>query len=265
MVTVHVDSVIRVPGALPGTWKRSQSRPLVITKKVEESEGVASFYLEAPPSSPPLTPHQAGQHLPVQVGDLNRSYSLSGPPGGKGYRISVKNIGQVSSALHSLKEGDTVTCFPPAGSFGPAALDPTSDVDAVVLVAAGVGITPMISMAYDATRPTAVVHAVRSGSAWPFREEIRAISAAADVPMKLRAFLSKPDAEDLSVAEAAVPDWEIAARRLRPEDLLQVAKELGSAMPMFCFCGPLPFAAPLMAALEEAGIPAANIKTESFG
>ena len=52
--------------------------------------------------------------------------------------------------------------------------------------------------------------------------------------MKLRAFLSRPDAEDLSVAEAAVPDWEIAARRVRAKDLLQVAKDLGAAMPMFC-------------------------------
>ena len=50
-----------------------------------------------------------------------------------------------------------------------------------------------------------------------------------------------------------------------PEDLLQVAKDLGATKPMFCFCGPLPFSAPLMAALEEAGIPAADIKSESFG
>ena len=266
VVTVRVDSVRRVPGALPGTWKQSQSRPLVISKKVDESEGVTSFYLKAPALDPrPLAPFISGQHMPVLIKGLNRSYSLSGNPGDDTYRISVKNIGQVSSALHKLQEGDEVTCFPPAGSFGPAALDARSEVDAVVLVAAGVGITPMVSMAYDATRPTAVIHAVKNGKQWPFRAEFRKISAAAPKTMKLRAFLSRPEEKDLAVANAAAHDWEIAARRVRAEDLLQVAKDLGATKPMFCFCGPLPFSAPLMAALEEAGIPAADIKSESFG
>ena len=105
---------------------------------------------------------------------------------------------------------------------------------------------------YDATRPTAVVHAVKNGRQWPFRDEFRRISANATLkhrgaPIKLRAFLSRAEEADLAAAEAPYreSEWEIAARRVSAEDLLKVAKDLGSSKPMFCFCGPLPFAAPL--------------------
>jgi len=268
VVVVKVDSVVRVAKGLPGHWTRARSRPLMLSKKVEESEGVVSFYLEAPTSTAPLAPFKAGQHMPVLLNGLNRSYSLSGDPKSSFYRITVKNIGQVSSALHGLKEGDLVECLPPAGSFGPASLPESSPVDAVVLVAAGVGITPMVSMAYSAKTnklPTAVVHAVRNAKQWPFRSEFQHISqrSAEEVPVKLRAFLSRPEEHDLDDEEGG---WKIAAKRVSVEDLLKIAfEDLGATNPLFCFCGPLPFSAPLQAALEEAGVSAANIKSESFG
>merc|ERR1712157_89154 len=276
VVHIRVDSVVRVAQGLPGTWKKARSRPLVISKKVDESEGVVSFYLEAPPSAPSLSPFSAGQHMPVLINGLNRSYSLSGNPScaESFYRISVKNIGQASSVLHDLKVGEMVECLPPAGSFGPASLqasDNSEAVDGVVLVAAGVGVTPMVSMAYAANKPTAVVHAVRDSKQWPFRDEFKNISTQSSVPIELRVFLSRPQEEDLSlVAESEKKrereiDWKVAARRVKVEDLLKVAEDLGASKPLFCFCGPLPFSAPLMAALEDAGIPAANIKSESFG
>ena len=273
VVHIRVDSVVKVAQGIPGTWKKARSRPLVISRKVDESEGVVSFYLEAPPSAPSLAPFKAGQHMPVLIDGLNRSYSLSGNPScAESYRISVKKIGQVSSVLHGLKVGEVVECLPPAGSFGPASLKASGDdseaVDAVVLVAAGVGITPMVSMAYAANKPTAVVHAVRNAKQWPFHDEFKSISAQAGVPIELRAFLSRPEEEDLNLVaatEKSESDWKIAARRVNSEDLLKVAEDLGASRPLFCFCGPLPFSAPLMAALEDAGIPAANIKSESFG
>ena len=49
------------------------------------------------------------------------------------------------------------------------------------------------------------------------------------------------------------------------EDLLKAAGDLGASRPLFCFCGPLAMTAPLQAALEEAGVPAARIKSETFG
>merc|ERR1712118_361998 len=49
VVHIRVDSVVKVAQGIPGTWKKARSRPLVISRKVDESEGVVSFYLEAPP------------------------------------------------------------------------------------------------------------------------------------------------------------------------------------------------------------------------
>jgi len=264
VVVVRVESVKKVAMASPGTWTLAPSRPLVIAKKVEESESVVSFHLKAPPSSPGLAPFEPGQHMPVQINGLNRSYSISGG-GGDFYRITVKKMGAVSSALHELSEGDEVECFPPAGNFGPASLPAGSDVDGVVLVAAGVGITPMIPMAHASSLPTAVVHAVKNGKQWPFRRELQEVAAAPGAPtMKLRAFLSRPCDQDMA-EEKEGRGWEVERRRVVAEDLLQAAKDLGSSRPLFCFCGPLAFSAPMQAALEEAGVPAANIKSESFG
>lgn len=97
-----------------------------------------------------LPPFKAGQHLPVELkvpgqpDRISRSYSLSGSPGTGAYRISVKreDHGIASTFLHSgLGIGGMIEARPPAGDF----ILPGGQ-GAILLVSAGVGVTPMISM-----------------------------------------------------------------------------------------------------------------------
>ena len=96
---------------------------------------------------------QVGQYLSIELTPENsenieiRQYSLSDKPNGKSYRISIKreqgeHRGLMSNHLHDhLAVGDLVDLHAPAGDFF------LTDIKtAVVLVSAGVGITPMQAM-----------------------------------------------------------------------------------------------------------------------
>ena len=133
-------------------------RPLVIRDKVRESEDVASFYL-VPGDGEPLPPYRPGQFLTFRVsvpgheGAEIRSYSLSDSPEHDAYRVTIKRIAQditgqkpglVSSFFHDrLEPGDVIEAKAPAGVF---TVDPRENYRPVVLVGAGIGITPILSM-----------------------------------------------------------------------------------------------------------------------
>ena len=94
-------------------------------------------------------PHRAGQHLPIRVllpgaeKPSLRTYTLSVAPSDGVYRISVKREGAVSKYLHdTLKEGDIIEARAPAGAF---TID-AGEQRPAVLLAAGVGVTPLLAM-----------------------------------------------------------------------------------------------------------------------
>jgi uncharacterized protein len=89
-----------------------QWRPFRVSKIVEESAVIRSFHLE-PTDGAGITPHAAGQFLPIRVvpkesaAPLIRTYSLSVAPSDGFYRLTVKRGGVVSSFLHDhLREGE---------------------------------------------------------------------------------------------------------------------------------------------------------------
>lgn len=86
-----------------------------------------------------------GQTLTVKRGDERRSYSICAPLGHPP-RIGVREVagGAVSGwMVHELRAGDTIEVQEPSGSFTP---DLTAGGNHV-LIAAGSGITPMLSIA----------------------------------------------------------------------------------------------------------------------
>ncbi len=90
----------------------------------------------------------AGSHVDVHIGEgLVRQYSLCGKPGDLDrYRIAVKNEPQSrggSRSMHErVQEGDILTVSAPRSNF-----ELREDVDHTVLIAGGIGITPLLSMA----------------------------------------------------------------------------------------------------------------------
>ncbi|WP_194435686.1 NO-inducible flavohemoprotein [Vibrio sp. A621] len=139
-----------------GGWRGA--REFVIYKKTPESDLVTSFELR-PADGEAIADFQPGQYLGIEVKPSNgehveiRQYSLSQAPNGTSYRISVKREGTqdaegsyqglVSHYLHNeLQAGDSLMVYPPAGEFFYKVTDKP-----VVLIAAGVGATPIQAMA----------------------------------------------------------------------------------------------------------------------
>lgn len=133
-----------------GGWRGKRAFSLI--SKTKESELVTSFVFE-PVDLQPVLDYQVGQYIGIELNSALfdnteiRQYSLSNKPNGRTYRISVKreagdNPGVISNFLHDqLEVGALVDLHPPAGDF--YFVDRNAPV---VLVSAGVGITPMQAM-----------------------------------------------------------------------------------------------------------------------
>jgi ferredoxin-NADP reductase/MOSC domain-containing protein YiiM len=123
-------------------------RPLTVTAVVPESSTILSVCFRPVDGSGALPVAQAGQYLTLRIAAASdtppavRSYSLSSAPGAAEYRISVKRDGLVSSYIHDrLKAGMTIDAAAPRGEFVL-----TGDTGPVVLISAGVGVTPVLAM-----------------------------------------------------------------------------------------------------------------------
>ncbi|MCW3010993.1 MAG: sulfurase, partial [Solirubrobacterales bacterium] len=155
-------------------------RRLRVAAVAAESPGVRSFRLE-PVDRRPLAPATPGQSVPVRVpvpghGVLQRAYSLSAAPSAATHRISVARDGVVSTHLHeAVRAGDVLEVGEPVGAFG---LDPTP-ARPVVLLGAGIGVTPLLAMlarlaAERSPREVWWVQVARSREELPFAEEVAA-------------------------------------------------------------------------------------------
>ncbi|HYQ70228.1 MOSC and FAD-binding oxidoreductase domain-containing protein [Actinophytocola sp.] len=117
-------------------------RPLHVTRVVPETETVSSIYLSAPDGSP-LPAASAGQYLTFRLPGAVRSYSLSSVPDG-GYRVSVKREGAASAYLTGVRPGAILEVAAPRGDFVL-----TDGTEPVVLVSAGIGVTPVLAMLHQ--------------------------------------------------------------------------------------------------------------------
>ncbi|WP_058968963.1 2Fe-2S iron-sulfur cluster-binding protein [Type-D symbiont of Plautia stali] len=241
-------------------------RPFKVTKIVDESASIRSFHL-MPDDGAGLLPHLAGQHLPIRVTlpdtekPLIRHYTLSVAPSDGFYRISVKRDGVVSSYLHDhLQVSDRLETRAPAGDF---TLD-ASETRPAVLLAAGVGITPMLAMLRHLVfegrrkqrmRPTYFIQSARNKAERPFARELDTLLAAAQGGFRLIRVLSHT--ED---AEAGF-DYDVAGRI----DMALLSQMLPFNDYDFYLCGPPPFTQALYDGLRSYNITDQRIHAEAFG
>ncbi|WP_417271571.1 pyridoxamine 5'-phosphate oxidase family protein [Celeribacter sp.] len=263
MIHVDIEAVVDRSAAIALRWtKQDQTRRLTLTKRVRESRTITSFYF-GPADGRPLDPFEAGQHLPIkvqipgQIGTSKRSYSLSGPPDARGfYRITVKreDNGLVSRFLHDgLREGDVIEARAPAGDFViPDVRSP------LVLVSAGVGLTPMVPMLHvAASRGQRVyyVHGAHNGYDHAMHGEVTAMVR--DNPLAVQHIVySRP--EDIDVWGR---DYH-AAGRMDADTVLGLN---AGPQAQYMLCGPAAFIADMRCGLEARGVTPERIHVETFG
>jgi nitric oxide dioxygenase len=182
------EGIYRDNASKPGGWRGF--RPFVIREIREEASGIKSVYLK-PEDGQPIAGFEPGQYLGIKVRvpgheyDEIRQYSLSDAPGKDHYRITVKaegtppgQAGKVSHHLHGAEPGDRVWVQPPTGDFTIRNPD-----NKLVLIAGGVGITPLLSMLLqrietkEDVSDLVFIHCCRDAAHHVMADELRRLSA----------------------------------------------------------------------------------------
>jgi len=238
-------------------------RQMRVARIHKESENVTSFVLE-PIDAQPVPVFQAGQfvvlrlHLDPDKPPVLRSYSLSDLPAADHLRISVKSeLNGIGSTFlcNRTREGDVLDVSAPRGSF---TLRPGQNP--VVLLSAGVGATPVMSMlhalaAERSQREIWWIYGARNRVDHPFAEESRSLLKQLS---RGRAYIvySKPAATD----QVGV-DFD-ALGHIDTPMLEKIGVPRGSD---FYLCGPSSFLQNMRDGLRNWGVAAENVHTEIFG
>jgi ferredoxin-NADP reductase/MOSC domain-containing protein YiiM/ferredoxin len=245
----------------PPAW--AGFRQLTVTAITRESDSVISIRLDDPTGAP-LPAARPGQYLTLRVQpdedqrSLLRNYSLSGPPDGGFYRITVKreHDGAASSYLHTrLAIGDQLDVAAPRGTF---ILNRTHAP--LLLISAGIGATPVLAMLHTlaeehSDREIWWLHGARSSRDQPFAAEAKALLAGL-ANASARVYYSRPGPNDIEGR-----DYDSAGRLTA-----SVLAELDPPRDADAYlCGPIPFMDEISAGLAAMGIDASRLHTEPFG
>jgi uncharacterized protein len=249
--------------------KREEWRPYRLARIKDESSVIRSFYFE-PTDGHSLLPFKAGQFLTLRLATEDnadpviRTYSVSSAPGEDFYRISVKREGDghISRYLHDqLKPGDVIEARAPRGTFF---IDPMETRPAVLL-AGGVGITPMLSMALHVVsegvrtrhmRPLTIFHSAQSTEQRAFSNLFNLLQQQTDGAIRYYSFISRPAADEK-------PGVHFNGRGRLHADVFRQA--LGLDDYDFYLCGPPAFMQAMYDAARGLGVRDARIFAEAFG
>ena len=199
----------------------------------------------------------AGQFLTVRLKadgrEHVRCYSISSAPGAQAYvEISVKRLGLVSSALHAtLRPGAMLAVRAPAGAF----IYPSDDQRPLVLLAGGVGITPLMSMLRhavdtDPNRPVTLFYSVRRVADIAFHDELSVVTRRHE---HVRVFIA---VSDEAPGQGHFPGYisESLVTTMMPD----------VAHAVCLICGPPPMMDAMTAMLAGVGVPAPQVRFEVF-
>lgn len=253
-----------------GGWEGFRS--FKIERKVQESSVITSFYLK-PEDGGKVPSYLAGQYITVRTstpegGTTMRNYSLSDKPGNDYFRISVKKEagfqadipdGYVSNKLHQEYEvGDTLEVAPPCGDFYLNTHD--QHERPLVLMAAGIGITPILSILQTAIeampeREIIVIHGC-------LNEEVQAFKSTLDSLSEKHSQLSVYYRYSDPVSEGVVREGNASTGFVDAE---LIESLIPTRHADYYFCGPKPFMVNIYHELLTWGIPASQVHFEFFG
>ena len=229
----------------------------------KESDSVTSFVL-APSDGQPLPVCQAGQFVVLRLlvdpgkPPILRSYSLSDLPAADHFRISVKSeVNGIGSSFlcNRAREGDALDVTAPRGSF-----TLRLGQNPVVLLSAGVGATPVMSMLHalaagKSQREIWWIYGARNRVDHPFAKESRSLLKQLS---RGRGYIvySKPAATDQVGTDFDAPGHIDTA----------LLERIGvSRNSDFYLCGPSSFLQNMRDGLQNWGVLAENVHTEIFG
>jgi ring-1,2-phenylacetyl-CoA epoxidase subunit PaaE len=243
----------------PVRGRRSRDFHRLTVKRVEPlTDDSAAITLTVPDDLADAFAFAAGQSLTVRRGEERRTYSICAPAG-SAPRIGVREVagGVVSGWLaRTVKAGDTLDVQVPSGTFTP---DLTIAGDHV-LIAAGSGITPMMSiassiLAADGKSTVALLYGNRRSDTVMFADEVADLKDAYPTRMQIVHVLSREP------QEVELYSGRLDAPRLRA--LLPVTVDVED-VDHWWLCGPYGMVTDAIEVLRELGVDAGRTHRELF-
>lgn len=288
-VNLQLDNATIIPEKITNQWPASKA--FVVDKKIFEdaSESICSFYLK-PLDGQALPEFLPGQFLtfsldlpsttkPNQLEKISRCYSLSDAFNAHYYRVSIKKSlapintnlphGRISHYFHDyVNVGDVLQVRAPSGQFYLS-----QDTGPIVLIAGGIGITPLFTMLrhiqqQQAMREVWLFYGSRCLNDLMQLPELLAM-AKANPHFHLQIALSDVTATQLQISleplkqsyGSLVADYFVQARIS-----LSLLRHTLPFKPFdFYICGPAAMMETLVPALEQWGVASNKIHFEAFG
>lgn len=233
---------------------------LTVKDTIHETNDVRSFILE--PDDRASFNYKAGQFLTIVRGEgeneVRRSYSFSSHPLQNKIRITLKRIpnGEISRWLFDVvKPGDHIKAIDPSGLF----TWPESVIryDAAIFMAAGSGITPILSLVHEALIRNEIpkIYLVYSNST---KEDTVFLDEVND--------LAKKYPEQLEVIHFFSNNFNLSRARLGRLALEEIlsSKMKDPKKTLFFLCGPHVYMQNITITLLTEGVPEDNIRRELF-
>ncbi|MGQ4389762.1 ferredoxin reductase family protein [Streptomyces sp. SAS_270] len=222
-------------------WRNTRHQ-FRVSAVVPESDNVVSIHITGKDLD--KLPAQAGQFFlwrfltPDRWWQAN-PFSLSAAPDGRSLRLTAKAAGEGSSALRHVKVGTRVFAEGPYGAF--TTLHRTKPE--AVLIAGGVGVTPIRALLEDLHGHAVVIYRVATERDAVLYDELRELAHAKGAELHL-------------VTGPAVPD------KLAPRELARLVPDIGERDVFLC--GPPPMMNALLRTLGDLGVPKPQIHFERF-
>lgn len=225
---------------------------LQVEELIKESNDAISVVLKVPEDLKSTFDYRAGQYLTIkqEIGgeEVRRSYSLSSVPWEGQLKITSKKVtdGKMSTYLYDqLAVGDTLEVMPPEGNF--TLKHPEK---ALILFAAGSGITPIISIlkqyVKEGSSRVYLFYGNRTEEDVIFKAELEQLRAANSDRLMIQHFLSSN------------------GERLDKERVMSLVGNAGAGIADYYICGPEGMISSVKGAMEEAGLPKEEIFIEYF-
>ncbi|WP_330281964.1 ferredoxin reductase family protein [Streptomyces sp. NBC_00588] len=222
-------------------WRNARHR-FRVAAVVPESDDVVSIHITGRDLD--KLPARAGQFFLWRFLTRDRwwqanPYSLSAAPDGRSLRLTAKAAGEGSAALRHVKAGTRVFAEGPYGAF--TALHRTRSES--LLIAGGVGVTPIRALLEDLDGHAVVIHRVTAERDAVLHDELRELAIAKGAEVHL-------------VTGPPVPD------RLTPRELARLVPDIAERDVFLC--GPPPMMKAVLRTLTDLGVPKQQIHFERF-